>query len=160
MSPSINPFFATSLFRYLLKTSENFWFPDIFKGYRKRLVAWNGLTRNRGIEEAVKNLWVATLYCWGEVEQTMRKVTQTIRNSSIQHIELRKSRCNGDFEDLNNIPWLLWAIQSFWKKQLFFTKFNKSIGSKWICDKAELFGKELLKIYWQCFSGWCETATQ
>ena len=100
MSPSINPFYATSLFRYLLKISENFWFPDIFKGYRKRLVAWNGLTRNRGIEEAVKNLWVATLYCWGEVEQTMRKVTQTIRNSSIQHIELGKSRCNGDFEDL------------------------------------------------------------
>ena len=27
----------------LLKTSENLWFYDVFRGYRKRPVAWNGL---------------------------------------------------------------------------------------------------------------------
>ena len=37
------PFHATGLFRYLLKTSENHWFSDVFKGYRKRPVVWNGL---------------------------------------------------------------------------------------------------------------------
>ena len=41
--PVINPFHATSLFQYLLKTSENHWFSDVFRGYQKRPVAWNGL---------------------------------------------------------------------------------------------------------------------
>ena len=36
---NVNPFHATGLFRYPLKTSENLWFPDVFRGYRKRLVA-------------------------------------------------------------------------------------------------------------------------
>ena len=39
----INPFHATGLFRYPLKTSENQSFSDVFRGYRKRPVAWNGL---------------------------------------------------------------------------------------------------------------------
>ena len=41
---SINPFHVTGLFGYLLKTSENLWFRDVFRGYRKRPVTWNGLT--------------------------------------------------------------------------------------------------------------------
>ena len=32
-----NPFHATGIFLYPLKTSENLWFSDIFKGYRKKL---------------------------------------------------------------------------------------------------------------------------
>ena len=40
---SINSFHATGLFRCPLKTSENLWFSDVFRGYRKRPVAWNGL---------------------------------------------------------------------------------------------------------------------
>ena len=39
----INPFHATGLFWYPLKTSENLWFSDVFRGYRKRPVARNGL---------------------------------------------------------------------------------------------------------------------
>ena len=39
----INPFHATGLFRKPLKTSENLWFSDVFRGYQKRPVAWNGL---------------------------------------------------------------------------------------------------------------------
>ena len=31
------------LFLYLLETLKNCWFSDIFRGYRKRPVAWNGL---------------------------------------------------------------------------------------------------------------------
>ena len=37
-----NPFYAPSVFLYPLKT-ENLWFSDVFKGYRKRPVTWNGL---------------------------------------------------------------------------------------------------------------------
>ena len=39
----INPFHATDLFWYPLKTSENQRFSDVFRGYQKRSVAWNGL---------------------------------------------------------------------------------------------------------------------
>ena len=34
---------ATDFFLYLLKTSENFWFFDVFRGYWKRPKVWNGL---------------------------------------------------------------------------------------------------------------------
>ena len=32
----LNIFHATGLFRYPMKTSENFWFSDVFRGYRNR----------------------------------------------------------------------------------------------------------------------------
>ena len=38
-----NPFHATGLFLYPLKTSKNLRFSDVFRGYRKRPMAWNGL---------------------------------------------------------------------------------------------------------------------
>ena len=38
-----NPFYVPGLFLYFLKTSKNFWFSGVFRGYRKRPVAWNGL---------------------------------------------------------------------------------------------------------------------
>ena len=40
---SLNWFHAFDLFPYLLKTLENLWFSDVFRGYRKISVAWNGL---------------------------------------------------------------------------------------------------------------------
>ena len=39
----VNPFDATGLFLYPLKTSENQRFSDLLRGYRKRPVVWNGL---------------------------------------------------------------------------------------------------------------------
>ena len=39
---SFNPFHATPRFLYPLKTSENQGFSDVFRGYIKRPVAWNG----------------------------------------------------------------------------------------------------------------------
>ena len=36
-------FYVTGLFLYLLKISENLWFSDIFRSYRKIPVIWNGL---------------------------------------------------------------------------------------------------------------------
>ena len=41
----VNLFHATGLFPYPLKTSENLWFSDVFRGYRKRLVAWNWISQ-------------------------------------------------------------------------------------------------------------------
>ena len=34
---------VADLFLHPLKTSENHWFCDVFREYRKGLVAWNGL---------------------------------------------------------------------------------------------------------------------
>ena len=41
---NFNPFDATGLCWYSLKASENQRFSDVFRGYRKRPVALNGLT--------------------------------------------------------------------------------------------------------------------
>ena len=43
ISDSINTFHATGLFYTSLKASDNLCFPDIFRGYRKRPVEWDGL---------------------------------------------------------------------------------------------------------------------
>ena len=44
---SINQFNAIDLFLYPLKTSENLRLSDVFRGYRKKPVAWNRLIRVR-----------------------------------------------------------------------------------------------------------------
>ena len=44
--PYINPFHTTGLFLYSLKTSENLWFSDVSRGFRKRPVARNGLKKS------------------------------------------------------------------------------------------------------------------
>ena len=41
----INKFHAFGLFLHLLKRSENQRFSDIFRGYRKRQLTWNGLVK-------------------------------------------------------------------------------------------------------------------
>ena len=38
-----NTFHATGLFLYPLKTSENLWFSNVFRGYTKRQAVWNWL---------------------------------------------------------------------------------------------------------------------
>ena len=43
--PSINPFQVNVPFLYLLKTSENQRFSDVFRGYRKGTFTWNGLQK-------------------------------------------------------------------------------------------------------------------
>ena len=53
-----NPFHDTDLFRYPLKTSENLWFSDVFRGYQKRSVAWNGLIMVLTLQK------LQTLYTW------------------------------------------------------------------------------------------------
>ena len=59
---NINPFLATDLFWYPLKTSENqrFRFSDVFRGYQKRSVAWNGLKDWQTVTS--DNFWKSHIY--------------------------------------------------------------------------------------------------
>ena len=50
----LNPFHTTDLFWYPQKTSENLWFSNVFKGYQKRPVAWNGLITT--IEKTINSI--------------------------------------------------------------------------------------------------------
>ena len=50
-----NPFHATGLFRCSRKTLENLRFSDVFRRYRKRPVAWNGLRRIPKVIEWFRN---------------------------------------------------------------------------------------------------------
>ena len=43
----LNPFQANVPYLYPLKTSGNLWFSDVFRGYRKGTLAWNGLNRSK-----------------------------------------------------------------------------------------------------------------
>ena len=55
----INSLHATDLFPYPLKTSENQWFSEVFKGYRKRPVA------NVAVNvHLLGNSYIALLQCW------------------------------------------------------------------------------------------------
>ena len=59
------------------------------------------------MDEAVRTVWVSTLHACGEVEQTMRTITNTIRETSEQHVELGRSRRNRDLSDLLSLcRWL------------------------------------------------------
>ena len=59
---TLKPFQANVSFLYNLKTSENQRFSDVFRGYRNRILAWNGLkkknTRNAPqIIQKISKLW-------------------------------------------------------------------------------------------------------
>ena len=50
----INSFHVTGLFLYPLKTFGNLWFSDVFRGYRKRLVARNRLMKHATFQRTRK----------------------------------------------------------------------------------------------------------
>ena len=52
---SSEPFYATGLCLYSLKTRENYWFSDFFREYRNRPAAWIGLKVNFPVTEKPVN---------------------------------------------------------------------------------------------------------
>ena len=59
-STSFNPFYATGLFLYPLKTSENQKFSDVFMGYRKR--PWHEMSSRDFAKEELEILGVTALF--------------------------------------------------------------------------------------------------
>ena len=61
---TFNPFQANVPFLYPLKTSENLWFSEVFRGYRKGTLAWNGLIEQHFsiIEKKSKKIWASIFF--------------------------------------------------------------------------------------------------
>ena len=80
MTDLINPFHATDLFWYPLKTSENLWFSDVFRGYQKRSVAWNGLIAMHYFQKTFHFLSVSNclMSILSNISITSRKSHKTI----------------------------------------------------------------------------------
>ena len=55
--PCINPFHATDLFWYPLKTSKNLRFSVVFWGYQKSSVTWNGLRLTESKNGTLSKSW-------------------------------------------------------------------------------------------------------
>ena len=108
-----------------------------------------GLTRGRGMDESSRTLWATTLHKFGEIEQSMRAVTNTKRESSEQHVELGRSRRQRDFEDLQKI--LSW-FHRFDPFECTDTRLRSlssglvaQVGDGINCDDAEEVGYEIQK---------------
>ena len=50
---AFNPFHATGLFQYPMKTSVKFRFSDVFRGYRKRPVTWKGFKKKNKVRQGI-----------------------------------------------------------------------------------------------------------
>ena len=62
----VNPFHVTGVILYPLKTSENLWFSDIFRGYRKRPSGMKWVNANQTITICQFGVFVTTSRCfWG-----------------------------------------------------------------------------------------------
>ena len=59
-----------------------------------------GLTRGRGMSESVRMLWIYSMHKCSQVHESMTMLQHT---TSDQHVEMGKSRVQGDIEKLTKI---------------------------------------------------------
>ena len=86
-----NPFHATDLFWYPLKTSENLWFSDVFRRYQKRSVAWNGLSSPDTILRTYRFLQLLFL-------QILPKIAKNYVAKRIDFLRSRKNYHHNNFK--------------------------------------------------------------
>ena len=81
----INLFHTDDIYLYPPKTSENLWFSDVFRGYRKRPVAWNVLIglNHYSIINWVNNLNPANIYSFKVCNRNTRKRYWNMSNSKL-----------------------------------------------------------------------------
>ena len=97
--------------------------------------------------ESVQDLRVSTLHSCGEVEQAMREITNTARQSSEQHVELGSSRYQRDFEDLKKILGWLEKFDPFDVSDQHLRSLSSGLAvqleDKINCDDAESVGRTI-----------------
>ena len=77
----VNPFNTTDLLLHPIKTSEDQGISDIFRGYRKRPMAWNELNRHWIVRSSGSSVYNYSVCTWPfkRQPQKMVKHTQTTR---------------------------------------------------------------------------------
>ena len=85
----VNQFHATDFFWYALKTSEDPWFSDVFRGYQKRSVAWNGLMKlclmyheYVNVTDSLFHNQLSLTWWWGALWSFLKKITQIEKNNT------------------------------------------------------------------------------
>ena len=98
---------------HTVRRSDRFWagvWTDltIEQALMRAIKSRGGLTRARGMSEAVRLLWVHSSHKCAEIHEAMTDSTNHKHETSEQHVDLRPSRINRDFADLITvIKWLL-----------------------------------------------------
>ena len=85
----VNQFHATDFFSYALKTSEDPWFSDAFRGYQKRSVAWNGLMKlcliyheYVNVTDSLFHNQLSLTWWWGVLCSFLKKITQIKKSNT------------------------------------------------------------------------------
>ena len=74
------------------KHQKNLWFSDVFRGYQKRSVAWNGFTQSQKMYFDEPILWTKLfLEIWNEKLKINSLYGKTIVDQSYNHIETSQS---------------------------------------------------------------------
>ena len=86
----LNPFQARVPFLHLLKTSEHFWFYDVFRGYINVILPWKGL--NIWNSYVVRKKWPAM----PQSAITCLKVTTETLEQGVKDIQSQQQRHHND----------------------------------------------------------------
>ena len=77
----------------------------------------SGLTKGRGMSESVRMLWIYSKYRCSQVHESMTRFTELQHTTNYQHVEIGKSRVQGDIEDLTKISQWFDIYDPFWGKK-------------------------------------------
>ena len=116
----VNPFNTTDLLLHPIKTSEDQGISDIFRGYRKRPVAWNELHRHWIVRSSGSSVYNYSVFTWPFKRQPQKMVKHT-NNSSVFAGELFEcvwSFCGVGAERVKKC----WVLYSKWLQIMWFTK--------------------------------------
>ena len=110
-----------------------------------------GLTRGRGMSEAVRLLWVHSSHKCAEIHKAMTDITNHKHKTSEQHVDLRPSRINRDFADLITIiKWLLLHnpfLPIYPNLRSLASRLSSTSADDGVnCDNAENVGKKIQNV--------------
>ena len=90
----INPFFATGLFLYPLKISENLWIADVFRGYRKIPVPWTELKSPQNCWKVNVKIQINYFTMGGhyQIDLPSRSSDWFLNDRDLRHVWIRNKR--------------------------------------------------------------------
>ena len=109
--PSFHPWLYNNLFSngyHTVRRNDRYWtglWTDltIEQVMMRTIKSRSGLTRGRGMGESIRILWIYSMHRCSQVHESMTRFTEFQHTTSDQHVEIGKSRVQGDIEDLTKI---------------------------------------------------------